>query len=167
MKDVFTALEMSEKLLKIAFEEEFALHEGLKVVSKIIEKKAKNIIGEYSKGAGPFPEWAPLAERTLMDKERKGYSPPDNPLLRTGDLRNSISSKVDGLEAVVGSTSEIAPYHEFGTSKMPMRPFIGTAAFRSKKKIREILGATAISGFYGKGQKIHESLGYDFTTENE
>jgi len=166
MKDVFTALEMAEKLIKIAFAEEFALHEGLKAVAKKIEKTAKGEIGNYQKEKGQFPEWAELADSTIAEKERLGYALPDNPLLRTGALRDSITSEVKGLEAVVGSKSEIAAYHEFGTSKMPMRPFIGPAAFTNKAVIKKILGAAAVSGFYG-GKKIHESLGYDFTTDGE
>src|SRR6185312_4618807 len=108
MKDVFTALEMAEKLIKIAFAEEFALHEGLKAVAKKIEKTAKGEIGNYQKEKGQFPEWAELADSTIAEKERLGYALPDNPLLRTGALRDSITSEVKGLEAVVGSKSEIA-----------------------------------------------------------
>lgn|SRR3982750_2212422 len=167
IQDFFTPFEMAEKLVKIAFAEEFALHEGLKIAAKVIEKTAKKEIGKYQSGIGPFPEWAELADSTIDEKERLGYAPPDNPLLRTGELRDSISSKVDGLVAYVGSTSDLATYHEFGTSKMPMRPFIGPAAYRNKKKIQKILGGAAISGFYDGGKNIHKSLGYDVEFNGE
>ena len=39
----------------------------------------------------------------------KGFTP-DDPLLRTGQLRDSISHQVQGLDAVVGSTSEVMVY---------------------------------------------------------
>lgn len=40
------------------------------------------------------------------------YAPKD-----TGRLRDSISSKVEGKSAVIGTDVEYAPYQEFGTSR--------------------------------------------------
>jgi len=83
-----------------------ALHEGLEHVARAIEKTAKEEIGTYQPDVGPFPAWAPLADATVEDRISQGYSP-DEPLLRTGELRESISHEVSGLEAVIGSTSDI------------------------------------------------------------
>ncbi len=163
----FTPNEFSLKLAELVFKEAIAMEKGLKIVANKIKRDAKNKIGHYQKGIGKFPEWAELADSTLQEKERLGYSPPDNPLLRTGDMRASIKSEVKGLEAVIGSTDPKSVYHEFGTSKMPMRPFIGPAAFKNKKFIMETIGTAVVAGFYGKGQQIHESLGYDFEAGEE
>ena len=57
------------------------------------------------------------------------------PLLRTGGLRDSISTHVEGAEATVGSVSPIALYQEQGTEHIPPRPFLGPAAFEGKKPI--------------------------------
>lgn len=46
---------------------------------------------------------------------------------RTGALRNSISHAYDSDKAYVGTNLEYAPYVEFGTVKMPARPFIRPA----------------------------------------
>jgi HK97 gp10 family phage protein len=151
--------------LELIDKEIVSMMEGLVVVTKIIEKTAKDEIGHYQSAKGNFPAWAALTDSTVADKEKHGYAPPDNPLLRNGSLRKSIKSETNGLEGIVGSTSQIMVYHEFGTSKMAMRPVIGPAAFVNKKKIHEIIGLAVVSGFYGKGMPIHESLGYNFKTD--
>ena len=137
-----------------------SLRAGLGHVAREIEKTAKEEIGTYQPEAGPFPAWPALAEATVDDRIRQGYSP-DEPLLRTGELRDSISHEVSGLEAVIGSTSDIALYQELGTSSIPPRPFLGPAAFRNKHKIIEAVGIAAVHGIAG-GAPIEESLGYDF-----
>lgn len=137
-----------------------AEHSALERIARIVEKDAKGRIGEYQEAAGPFPQWAPLADSTEYEKARLGY-PSDAPLLRKGDLRDSIRHEVDGKEAIVGSKSDIAEYQEFGTKTIPPRPFIGPAAFANKDKIESILGHAVVAGLTG-GSVIHESLGYDF-----
>lgn len=136
-----------------------AMNRGLERVSQAIEKTAKSEIGHYQPAVGPFPGWSLLAASTEADKAAKGY-PENEPLLRKGDLRDSIKHEVSGLEAVIGSKSDIAAYQEFGTNKIPPRPFIGPAAFRNKAKIKRILGHAVVSGLVG-GDVVHESLGYD------
>ena len=46
-------------------------------------------------------------------------------LIKSGHLRQSISWKLDGDDAVVvGTSQEYAKYHQHGTKKMPARPFL-------------------------------------------
>lgn len=47
-----------------------------------------------------------VLERSAKQKAKKGVS---------GDLRNTIESKVEGLEGIVFSPLEYAPYVEYGT----------------------------------------------------
>src|SRR5690348_14424850 len=63
---------------------------------------ARGYIGHYQGATDGYPTWPPLAERTIRDKERRGYAPPDNPLLRTGDMRDSIVAGADGLVGTFG-----------------------------------------------------------------
>lgn len=164
MKQFFESpLKFAEYLLQAVAKEELALHDGLKAACKLIERDAKKKIGHYQGEVGPFQDWAELAESTKEDRLRKGFSE-NEPLLRTGELRDSIQNEVKGLEGIVGSKSPIAPYQEYGTAKIPPRPFIGPAAFQNKKKIQAIVGFAAFEGITG-GTKVHESLGYNFTTE--
>jgi HK97 gp10 family phage protein len=165
MKKFFESpLKFAEHLMQASIGEALVLHEGLKITCKLIVHDAKKKIGHYQKEVGPFQDWAELTESTKDDRYRKGY-PENEPLLRQGDLRDSIQSEVKALEGVVGSKSPIAAYQEYGTSRIPPRPFIGPAAFQNKKKIRKIIGAAAFEGITG-GSKVHESLGYNFTTED-
>lgn len=152
-------LEFSEKLIKLSLAEPIALNKGLKIVANKIKKTAQNKIGHYQDQVGPFQDWAPLAQSTENEKERLGFNR-EEPLLRTGELRDSIECEVKFLEAVIGSKSDIAAYQEFGTKYIPPRPFIGPAAYENKEKIKKILGAAVVSGLI-EGAPIHRLLGYD------
>jgi HK97 gp10 family phage protein len=146
----FLALEVAE--LK-------SLHDGLEKCAVRIEKTAKEEIGHYQSGIGPFAAWTDLAESTESEKARKGY-PADAPLLATGEMRDSISHEMRGLEAIIGSKDPKMVYHEFGTPKMPARPVVGPALYANKEFIKKTIGHAAVSGLIG-GQPIHASLGYD------
>ncbi|MDA8256526.1 MAG: hypothetical protein M0Z99_12950 [Betaproteobacteria bacterium] len=130
-----------------------AAHSALNEASKVIEKAAKDQIGHYQAAIGPFPEWQELSASTKQDRISQGYSE-NEPLLRAGDLRDSITHEVSGLEAVIGSDSDIASYQELGTSTIPPRPFLGPAAIKSRKRVEEILGAAVV------GAMLYGDAGY-------
>jgi hypothetical protein len=71
-------------------------------------------------------DWPQLAESTQRERERLGFAA-NEPLLRTGDLRESIEYTVLPREAAVeiGSNDKIAVYQELGTSRIPPRSFLG------------------------------------------
>lgn len=135
------------------------LHDGLEKCAVRIEKTAKEEIGHYQSGIGPFAAWDQLADSTEERKAKMGY-PADAPLEASGEMRDSISHVTHGLEAIIGSTDPKMVYHEFGTPKMPARPVMGPAVFRNKEYIRRTIGHAAVSGLIG-GSVIHPSLGYD------
>jgi HK97 gp10 family phage protein len=141
----YSLTSFSTHLAEMAANTVLSLNAGLHAAATVIEKDAKDRIGHYQESSGPFPAWEPLADSTEEEKERLGY-PLDAPLERTGELRNSIEHEVAGLEAVVGSKSDKALWHEFGTDRIPPRPFIGPAAFENKEKIEGILGAATVRG---------------------
>jgi hypothetical protein len=71
---------------------------GPKIVERacqIIQKKAKAAIGK------DHELWAPLAESTIADKASHGFPTP-KPLLRSGELRDSIEYTVNGNEECTG-----------------------------------------------------------------
>ena len=136
-----------------------AEEKALEKIGVVLEKDAKAQIGEYQEAHGPFAAWDALADSTEAEKSRLGYDT-DAPLLRTGEMRDSIQHEVAGTELVMGSKSDKAEWQEFGTNKIPPRPFIGPAAFKNKEKIQRRLGAALVEGLVG-GEVIHRSLGYD------
>ena len=151
MKVFNSPLLFAEHLIKMAVKESVALHEGLEKSVKLIEKSAKDEIGHLQPAVGNYNAWAELTDVTKADKEAKGYvfNEDYNPLYRTGGLQDSISHEVGELEAVTGSTSELMPFFEYGTSKMPPRPVIGPAAFKNREKIKSIIGLAAFGGIAG------------------
>jgi HK97 gp10 family phage protein len=121
---------------------EAGAQQGLEKAAKLLEEKAKEAIGQYHDAVGPIPAWADLADATKEDRARLGF-PEDEPLLRTGELRDSISHEVSGNEAWIGSDSEIAEYHETGTSRMPPRPIFGTALYSNIDEAVDAIGHAA------------------------
>ena len=115
-----------------------------------LSELAKSYIGEYQAG------WAPLAETTLNGwmgfpgKIELGYSPPDNPLLREGAMRESIGGEAaimpGGAEGVVGSRDIVALWQEMGTTRgIPPRPFLGLAMMQSQAAATVLFGEFALT----------------------
>lgn len=120
----------------------------VKKAATLVQKDAQDRIGEYQDGGNGFPAWANLAESTIADRIRKGFSP-DEPLLRTGELRGSIEVEVSGSEAVVATADIVALYQEQGTEHIPPRPFLGPAAADSQKTIGASVAAILIAWVSG------------------
>ncbi len=116
---------------------------------RMIEKEAKTAIGTYRH------DWTPLKPETVARKARG-----DTPLLETGELRDSIEHVVgrEGKEVVgyVGTNDPRAKYHEFGTSKMPARPFLSAAAMRQEDKIHAMIVRTIAATFDRGGPHYRE-----------
>jgi HK97 gp10 family phage protein len=149
MKEFNSCTALALHFGEIALAQHELEHKALEKCAEIVEKRAKEKIGEYQEQAGPFVAWQELADSTVADRERKGY-PGDEPLLRTGDMRDSIEHSVADGEAHVGSNSDIALYQELGTSKMPPRSFLGGALVDKLPKVCEILGKSIVAGLVGK-----------------
>jgi len=83
--------------------------------------------------------------RASVIRRELGYRP-FRPLLDTGTLMRSIKSEVEGHRAIVGSSLEYAPVHEFGTTRagrrrnvrIPARPYLRPAAEENVEEMREL-----------------------------
>lgn len=137
-----------EHLTTLHAKEALAVRHGLERAAKVVEKQAKAEIGVYQPAVGEFPKWEELADSTKADRVSQGFTEND-PLLRSGELRDSIGHSVEGLEAVIGSTSEIAVYQEMGTSRIPPRPFLGTALANKHGQVVRIIGEHAVGALIG------------------
>lgn len=120
---------------------------------EMVKQVAQEKIGFYQTQSGPFVEWSPLAESTMEERVELGFSAND-PLLRTGALRDSISFDVATpmpwlTNVVVGSVSEIALYQERGTSRIPPRAFLGPALYEQSDTLRNMLGRATLAVLCG------------------
>lgn len=111
------------------------LAKALIASGELVKEDARHQIGHYQLG------WKSLAESTVLDKIRAGFATPgdDRPLLRTGEMRDSIECEPLTNGFVVGSKDPVAAYQEFGTSRIPPRPFIGPALFHQMPAIEKKL----------------------------
>jgi phage gpG-like protein len=139
--------EMTTNAAATVVAERSALRDG----AEMIQHEAKAEIGiDQDQPIGPFPSWDPLSDATLYGfhhaagfwipgKVDLGYSPPDNSLLREGDLQDSIEVTVREGEAEIGSNSDIAIYQELGTPDalypIPPRSFLGRGAATVEHKV--------------------------------
>lgn len=144
-------------LLEFATLELPALARDIEASGPAIVKKACEIVqARAKKTIGTDQElWAPLAASTIADKQQHGFPTP-KPLLRTGEMRDSIEFQVDGLQGCVGSNSEIAVFQELGTSKIPPRSFLRSAAIASEDRIHRMAVAATIAAFSGHGRHTHD-----------
>ena len=73
-------------------------------------------------------------------------------MYETGTLRDSISHRVVGDKVYIGSDSEVAVFHEFGTKHMPPRPIFQAALARKMPEIVERFGGR-VHAFLSTGDK--------------
>lgn len=149
----FSLLGFAAHLVGMAAEIEHANHSALEKSARIVKKQAKDYIGTYD-AKYPTP-WHPLAESTKKDRVNKGF-PADQPLLRTGALRDSIEHTVSHNEATVGSNSQIAAWQELGTSKFVPRPFLEPALREKVPEILEIVGRSVVGTLSGGAREIEK-----------
>ena len=81
----------------------------------------KSVHNNFIEAGRPIP-WRPLSPAYAVRKARQGYS--ILPLTRTGLLRRSIAFRVRNNSLKIGTSVTYAPYHQFGTSRMPARPYL-------------------------------------------
>ena len=125
---------------------------ALTEAADFLTKAAIGKFGSYQRKAGPFPAWKPLADDTKIIRVKQGYSE-DEPLLRTGETRDSVSNEVSDSEAVIGSTKQEMIYHELGTKTEPPRPVFGPVAFESKKQVMKIIGSHMFNALINSDNK--------------
>src|SRR5436305_2040595 len=86
-----------------------------------------------------------------------GSAEHDRPWLRTGELRESVSSQADGLQAVVGTSDPAATPQEMGTAKMEARPFLAPVAAGMGEQIARAIGAKVAAALRGDSESSSDS----------
>jgi hypothetical protein len=143
-------LELAAKLGEIALQQHEMEHRILEKAAVLVEKRAKEKVGEYQEQAGPFVAWQELADATKEGRLKQGYTE-DDPGLRSGEMRDSIEHEVQVPEAHVGSDDDKLVWFELGTSKQPPRSVLGGAVVDEMEKIIEIVGESAVAALVGQG----------------
>src|SRR5882724_7536891 len=149
MTGVYSILGFAAELRAIEHDFEALGPKVIERACQIIQKKAKATIGHE------HDAWPPLAESTIMDKAAHGFKTPA-PLLRTGTLRDSIEYTVHGNQGWVGSDNPVAVFQELGTSRIPPRSFLVSAAISSEDKIHRMVGASAVAVLSGHGRHARD-----------
>jgi phage gpG-like protein len=115
----------------------------------LVRDTAVKKFGTYQSAVGEFPAWEPLQPETVARKTAAG-SAGDDPLIGhysgkgknsvwPAPLRMTISMKVEGWVAAVGSDDPLAEYHEYGTVHIPPRPFLRPSLFEKAEEIQVLV----------------------------
>lgn len=140
----FTPVGFAIFLGEMIIEVPHANHEALEGAAVIVETEAKRVIGTYDYN------WPELADSTKADRVHQGF-PENEPLLRTGEMRDSIEHVSDSREANVGSNNDKAVWQELGTSRgIPPRSFLGQAAVHKASEVVDEIGRVVV-GFLETG----------------
>jgi phage virion morphogenesis protein len=99
---------------------------ALDQIGKKFVQSTRNRITNTKESPNGKP-WAPWSLATLVGRLRRGTAG-SGLLYETGNLADSIQSKVQGKTAVVFSNAPYAGFLQAGTDRMPARPFIGVSA---------------------------------------
>jgi phage gpG-like protein len=113
--------------------------DGLEKAAQIVEDEAKRVIGTYDYG------WPSLQPETIKRKTTG-----DSPLLESGEMRDSITHKVDQatMQAWVGSDNDKALFHELGTVHIPARSFLAGAAMHKEEECHALIGKTVVNTMF-------------------
>ena len=143
-------LELAVRLGEVELRQHEVEQLALEKAAVVVEKRAKEKVGEYQDAAGPFAGWAELADATKDDRARQGFTEND-PGLRTGEMRDSIEHTVTGNEAHVGADDDKLVWFELGTVNQPPRSVLGGAVADEMDRIIEIVGESAVASLVGEG----------------
>jgi phage gpG-like protein len=110
------------------------------VMSSIGEYMLGEVRGRFDSETDPIGKpWAKLAEATIADKTRRQRSgqtrgggsrarvnAAPNAILKSSFLlRDTIAYKASPFEVRVGTPQKYGVHHQYGTARMPARPFLG------------------------------------------
>ena len=146
-------LEERQRAIPVAQEAE------LHVVGERLKSEAQQVLGEYQmEDTGPFPQWRELADWTQSERMEKGYEPND-PGLASGEMRESVKSRVEGASTVIGSDDPHALWFEHGTVRsdaatafyQPPRSFLGLTMWRHGKEEAERMAKAVFKAATGTG----------------
>lgn len=114
MKRLSSLADLADHLDATAFKVGVAPFETAKITAPVLAQSVKDVFGHD-------PPLATLAESTQIERANLGYSP-NEPLVRTGETRESVESIAVFNLAATGSTDPLARCAEDGSPNRPPRP---------------------------------------------
>lgn len=134
-----------------------AVHRGVSDGADLIKVKTQQQLGQYLDGPESGLPTAPLADSTIDDRIRKGFTP-DDPGLRSGDMRDSYGTRVSDaglkVDASIGSDDIKAVVFELGrlsqTNYQPPRPELSVAAHRNEDRVVKGVARTVVRVLSGR-----------------
>ena len=133
-------------LARAPAEMQAAQRKGEEIAGAALVEHAKDLIGQEQEG------WPALAASTVEQKQRIGWTgrvSATDPLFARGELRASIANTVDQSGITLGSTDPIAPFHEYGTSRMPPRPVIEPTMVKHGQEATETIAEHVVAALVG------------------
>jgi hypothetical protein len=113
-----------------------ALRDALAEIGPRMVETARERIGQE------LPEWAPLADSTIAEKQRLGFTgqvSPTDPNLRTGAYRDSFAFEIVAdwphFGIRLSNTSPVAEFLEHGTATAPPRPSLAPTVDQYRDEI--------------------------------
>lgn len=125
--------------------------------AKTLQRRIKAVFGDASKLKS-------LAPSTQAERVRLGYTPND-PLVRSGGLRDSIEEGSEGMLAGAGSADPVLVFQEFGTGTIPPRPTVEIGLHDSKDEVEEFM-QMALDTILGGGVTAKIALAADYRGED-
>ncbi len=99
------------------------------LTAKVIRKKRANYPAAFRRINSEFLPTAGF----LVEGQAKANAP-----VRTGRLKNSINSRVQGDVAIVGTNVEYATHVEYGTKHQKAQPYMRPALDSNRKKLVQL-----------------------------
>jgi hypothetical protein len=124
-------------------------HKALDRCGKLVAKEVYRVIGTYDYG------WPQLGPSTQSQREFLGFEPND-PLLRTGSMRDSVWYKVEHDQVTIGTDNQIAVWQELGTTRIPPRPFLEGALHQKTPEVLDVIGRTVVGHLSGEAREKDE-----------
>lgn len=116
-----------------------AIHRTLTSAAERLQADARAMVGTEP------AIWPALATATIAQKQRLGFTghvSPTDPLLRTGQLRESITATADPDGITLASSDPVMTFHEHGTARMPARPVLAPTIAASIDEIGHALAGS-------------------------
>jgi HK97 gp10 family phage protein len=145
-----------EKFLSVPEGVHLATKTALTKSAVEVHKTATKKFGHYQGAIGPYNAWAVLNPEYVQQKLKAG-SKGDDPLIGHSlysnkvyptPLRQALTMDVQLTYAKVGTNDPIGEWQEFGTSRIPTRPFLRPALFQNEAKIKEIFSEQVALGMH-------------------